>query len=480
MSSAPLRRPLDGWHEPADVYRAVAAHRPYAVWRDAGIFAQSGRSFIGLTGAEAGLVTVAGDGEGPDGLDGVGTCSRTDGSSPERGVLAALTDALRHGLQGHACASGSLGWWGWFGYESACGELGVPAAGADSPAAAFLFVDRGIEFDHASRTVSLVGLAGAPDVAAWFERMAELIGGGPRAVASEHPGVAGRSWSWRHDRERYLAMIDACQDAISRGDAFQLCLTNTIDVELDPRADPLEVYLRLRAISPTSHGGLLRFADWSLLSGSPEQFVRVDAAGRAATHPIKGTRPRGHDRRHDDALVADLLTSEKERAENVMIVDLMRNDLSAVSVTGTVAVTRLFAVESYPHFHQLVSTVEADLAVDGLAAAVALFPPGSMTGAPKRSAMTILAALERGPRGLYSGVWGCFAVDGSVDLAVVIRSIVMVPGRATIGAGGGITILSDPVEEWDEVVLKAGPALSALGLDAPDRAASIRKEHVHA
>jgi para-aminobenzoate synthetase component I len=187
------------------------------------------------------------------------------------------------------------------------------------------------------------------------------------------------------------------------------------------------------------------------------------------TKPIKGTRPRGATLADDLRLRAELEASEKERAENVMIVDLMRNDLGRVCVTGSVGVRHLLEVESYAQVHQLVSTVEGRLrpgltAIDAVGAA---FPAGSMTGAPKLSAMRILAGLEQGPRGVYAGCFGVLAADGSADLAMVIRSLRFRDGTVTIGAGGGITALSVPEEELEEVQVKAAALLRAAGLRPP-------------
>lgn len=443
------RRRLSLWREPADVYRWLAADQDFAVWKDAGVRDPGGTSFIGLSGQSDAMAAHSADG------------------------LTDIAEKLRNRLLVSAGPSDKLGWWGWFGYEAGSEQLGVPSAPAMTPDATFFFVDRGIEFDHAAKTLTLIARDDSPETTAWLADVERRLRAEPERRESATTVLAS-SWAWRHNKDEYLSLIESCQRAIERGDAYQICLTNTIDVELKERCDPLDVYLRMRAISPTSHGGLLRMGAWSLLSGSPEQFLTVSADGRAITRPIKGTRRRGDTVAEDAVLVAELLASDKEQAENLMIVDLMRNDLSRVSQVGSVEVTALFSVESYPNVHQLVSTVESNLAVDGIAAAVALFPPGSMTGAPKISAITILQGLEHGPRGIYSGVWGCFAIDGSVDLAVVIRSITMGDGTATIGAGGGITALSNPGEEWDEIVLKADPMLAALGLTRSEAPTAVR------
>jgi anthranilate synthase component 1 len=280
-----------------------------------------------------------------------------------------------------------------------------------------------------------------------------------------------RTATVRHDFDSYERLVEECKRIIERGDAYQLCLTNEFSVEFEEgrEPDPLETYLRLRTASPSHHGGYLRVGDTALLSSSPEQFLAVTPGGTITTRPIKGTRPRGVGPVEDALLSAELAASEKERAENLMIVDLMRNDLSRVCRVGSVRVTSLLEVESYRQVHQLVSTIEGALAdgVSGLDAVAACFPAGSMTGAPKRSAMTHLAALENGPRGIYSGAFGYLSFDGSIDLAMVIRSIVLTPAGASVGAGGGITALSEAVDEVEETQVKAAVLLAVLGARSP-------------
>jgi para-aminobenzoate synthetase component 1 len=230
--------------------------------------------------------------------------------------------------------------------------------------------------------------------------------------------------------------------------------------------DPFETYLALRAANPSHHGAFFRAGDVSLLSSSPELFLSLAPDGTIESHPIKGTRRRGETGASDAALVAELLASDKERAENLMIVDLMRNDIARVSEVGSVSVPRLLAVETYAHVHQLVSTVRGRLApgLSAVDAVVACFPAGSMTGAPKHSAVTILDGLERRARGVYAGAFGYFGLDGRVELSMVIRSILLDAEGATIGSGGGITALSVPAEELAEVKLKAAALLAVLGV----------------
>jgi anthranilate/para-aminobenzoate synthase component I len=462
-----LRFPLDGWLDPEAVFVGAFAHDPYVAWLDSGVDAEAGVSVIAVASEGSQFVTASVE----HGTVSIGRPGETPVTS-SGDVLDVLADSLREfddlGPRHPQATEFSLGWVGWLGYEYGAAANGIPVSPTSVPDAALLFVERAIVFDHSARSVELIALD-REGAAEWALRMRELLTAS--AFPSPHPGGVPTGprpgeapLRWRHDDAIYLGLIGDCQEAIRRGDAYQLCLTNAATVE--STVDPVEVYRRLRATSPTHHGGFLRFGSIALLSASPEQFLSITPSRRIRTKPIKGTRPRGATVARDLDLRAELEASDKERAENVMIVDLMRNDLGRVCIVGSVEVHHLLAVESYAQVHQLVSTVEGVLAdgVNALDAIAACFPAGSMTGAPKISAMRILHDLENGPRGIYSGCFGYLGLDGSVDLAMVIRSIVVEPDRVTIGAGGGITALSVPEEELDEVAVKASALLAALGL----------------
>jgi anthranilate synthase component 1 len=467
-----LRRfPVDGWVDPADLFVALLGDSPNAVWLDAGAGATTGRSYL----AAGELTATSSLAEGN-----VVVRSAEGGGMFDGTMLDFLGDDLA--ARGRLPAepgdpSFALGWVGWLGYESGAAACGIPVAPTEGPDASMLFADRAVVIDHGRRTIELIALEregeherDGGDVEGWAAEVLGALAGASGAAADyadRHDlGDERTQASWRHSDEEYLALIAACQDAIRRGDAYQLCLTNMATAELE--RDALAVHLRLRSASPAHHGGLLRIAGTALVSSSPEQFLAVTGDGRVRTKPIKGTRPRGATLARDLELRAELEASDKERAENVMIVDLMRNDLGRVCEVGSVEVHHLLAVESYPQVHQLVSTVEGRL-LPGLSATdavAACFPAGSMTGAPKLSAMRILNALENGPRGVYSGCFGYFGLDGAADLAMVIRSIAIRPGRVSIGAGGGITALSVPEEELEEVAVKARALLAAAALSA--------------
>jgi para-aminobenzoate synthetase component 1 len=428
-------------------------------WTDAGPGASSGRSVVAWGPA----LTAT----GPDDL--------AASWAELRGVLA----EPRHDAD-------PLGPTGWLGYgvgtwlldrDATVGEgRGAPpsvTAGLvpdhDGPAdLALLLTDRALVFDHGGRTVEAVVLGDdrwLSDVAAAWADVPEGDSDPEPPPGSSAPPRRARR---QHDDAAYLALVERCQQAITAGDAYVLCLTTTTTVEGD--VDDLAVWRRLRRSSPAPHASFVRIGPTSVLGASPESFLRVDTQGTVASSPIKGTRPRSSDPAVDARAAAELRGDEKELAENLMIVDLVRNDLTRVAAPGTVAVSELFAVRSYRHVHQLVSTVTAVLAPGrtALDAVETTFPAGSMTGAPKRRAVQLLAAWEGRPRGVYAGAVGHLGLDGSASLAMAIRSIVVEratprrPGRASVGAGGGITASSVPIVELEEVRLKAAALLRAL------------------
>lgn len=257
-------------------------------------------------------------------------------------------------------------------------------------------------------------------------------------------------------RDAYLAAFERVQDFIRAGDIYQANLT--FPAAAPVIGDPLAIYARLRARSLAGHGALVWTGDDWLISLSPELFFTLD--GRIATvRPMKGTAVRGADADADRAAMEGLRADEKQRAENLMIVDLMRNDLSRVAVPGSVRVPELFRVETYPTVHQMVSTVTADLTKDqdALSALTALFPCGSVTGAPKIRAMEVIHAVEAGPRGAYTGAIGAIAPGGDAAFNVAIRTLHLKPGagRATLGLGSGVVADSAGADEWDECLAKA-------------------------
>ncbi|CAG7609291.1 Isochorismate synthase MenF [Leucobacter soli] len=406
------------------------------------------------------------------------------------------------------------GWVVALGYEFGQALLGIDAAPDDAEPAIALRLDTALVLDHVRGVAELRG----PDEAAldaWVARFERQAGESARddsapagsvpsravsaeiAVRADGNGVidqpelqsqpelrtrpdgggalrgGGARGPWRKTPAAYEAEVEACRAAIRDGEAYVLCLTDTAEVSA-PNVDPLTLYLELRegARGRPARGGVIVAGGRALVSASPERFLSIDGR-RIATHPIKGTRPRGATPEEDARLAQELRTDPKERAENLMIVDLMRNDLSRVCAPGTVATSGFLRVETHPHVHQLVSTVEGELlpSADAIDAIEACFPGGSMTGAPKRRAVEILRDLERGPRGLYSGCFGWLGVEAGriteAELAMTIRSVEFrgigtLAATARVGAGGGITIDSEPGREEAEKRLKAAPLLLRL------------------
>jgi para-aminobenzoate synthetase component I len=266
------------------------------------------------------------------------------------------------------------------------------------------------------------------------------------------------------DRPAYEAGVEAIRTAIAEGHLYQANLTRRLEAPFDGQPWPL--HRRLRTGDPALFTAYLDLGGGrAILSASPEPFLAVDRSGNATSDPIKGTRPRGRNRAEDRALACELLGSDKDRAENMMIVDVLRNDLGRVCTPGTVRVPRLCRLERTTAVQHLVSTVTGRLragadAFDLLAAA---FPGGSITGAPKIRAMELLERLEPVRRGPYTGAIGWLGPDGQLQTSIAIRTFVADGSRITLHVGGGITWRSDPAAEWEETVAKARGPLAAIG-----------------
>jgi para-aminobenzoate synthetase len=311
--------------------------------------------------------------------------------------------------------------------------------------------------------VGCFGYASRPDLPArpW--------GHGPDAVWMRCQDIQFFDHDWSPVEERasasvsrpaipgwYAEAFNRVQEQLRAGNSYEVNLTYRDDI--GRAGDPLATYLRLRATNPAPYAGLLRHRGTHLLSSSPERYATIDRRRWLETKPIKGTTPRGETAEDDERLRATLATDPKSRAENLMIVDLLRNDLSMVCEVGTVEVPSLMEVESYASVHQLVSTVQGRLRDDvtTVDALRALFPAGSMTGAPKHRTMEIIDEVEETPRGLYAGAFGWICADGRADLGVVIRSLyAATDGVWRVGTGGAITVRSDADQEWAETLWKA-------------------------
>lgn len=307
---------------------------------------------------------------------------------------------------------------------------------------------------------------------------AERLVAALRAPASARPVAQAASvLTESPDREEYLRAVARAQELIARGDLYQVNLAQRFVV--DDVADPARIFLRLREVQPMARGCFLDAGGFTLLSNSPERFLRVRDDG-IETEPIKGTRPRGASAPEDDAQRHDLTSDTKERAEHVMIVDLERNDLGRVCRSGSVTVPSLMRVESFATLHHMVSTVRGRLRPEvGLADLLrATFPGGSVTGAPKIRATQVIAELEAGPRGFYTGALLWFRGPRDFDSNIAIRTAVVRDGRLVHSVGAGIVADSDAEREVRECRLKAAPLLRAAGLS--DDAVAVRRSPANA
>jgi len=372
----------------------------------------------------------------------------------------------------------NCGFAGWFGYElkAECG--GDAAHESHLPDAAFVFADRMVVFDHADGQTYLLSFA-EPNIEgeaeAWIEATERRLDALPPIAEADRtaaPADDPVEFALARSRERYLEEIAACKQRLAEGETYEVCLTNSVLADTSP--DPLALYRTLRRVNPAPFSAYLRFGDAAVLSSSPERFLRLGRDRWVEAKPIKGTSRRGATPAEDVGLAEHLRGDEKNRAENLMIADLLRNDLGSVCEVGTVHVPSLMRVESYETVHQLVTTVRG-LLRDELApldSVRACFPPGSMTGAPKRRTMRIIDELEGEARGAYSGAIGYLGLGGGCDLSVAIRTIVIDGEEARIGAGGAIVMQSDPEEEYEEMLLKARAPMRAVDPTADPRSLS--------
>jgi para-aminobenzoate synthetase len=453
------------WIDPEAVFAKVFGDAIAAFWLDGDCQQTSPRRF-----------SYMGDGNGPMAetlsyrAHGRSLRIERPGSIKNRpiGIFDYVQSRVRDGV-GRAAAGdydGAFagGFVGYFGYElkSECGariQEGVAAHPSDLPDAALIFADRFLAFDHDRAEVWACALGDGDDAAGWFDGIEATLDALGRAGVDATPPVppshGSLQFSARHDRDRYLQKIATAMTAIRAGESYEICLTNRMEAPVS--VDPLRLYRTLRRRNPAPCAAYFRFGEFAVACSSPELFLKIDADGAIHSHPIKGTAPRGQNPLSDQAARARLGSSEKDIAENLMIVDLVRNDLGRVCEIGSVTVPDFARVESFATVHQLVSHVEGRLrpGLDAIDALRAAFPGGSMTGAPKVRTMAILDELEGAPRGVYSGTLGFVSLSGAATLGMVIRTLVVEKEKISLGSGGAITALSDPQAEWNEVILKA-------------------------
>ncbi|GJQ13153.1 hypothetical protein GpartN1_g4944.t1 [Galdieria partita] len=367
------------------------------------------------------------------------------------------------------------GFVGYFGYETKVDCCPVQNRHKSSlPDATFMFCDRFIVLDHRSDTIEAVCLE---DVSVddslnsrqWFEYIELQVRDVAESqetmfVDEQNMTIEFPKFRWEIPEDEYIEKIARCKTFIYEGETYEICLTNRI--HLEGQLDPFTLYCTLRKINPAPYSCFLRLKSLSVCCSSPERFIHVNRNKLIESKPIKGTIKRGRTHEEDIYLKNKLQNSEKDFSENLMIVDLVRNDFGRVCHPGKVWVPNLMNVESYATVHQLVSTVRGILGEETapLEAVRAAFPMGSMTGAPKVRTMEIIDQLETSARGLYSGSIGYLSLNGAINLNVVIRTIVITPDRVTMGTGGAITSRSVEAEEYQEVLLKASALLNAISL----------------
>lgn len=412
---------LQGWTSISDTFVSFFAHLPGAFWLDRQHHPSSRFSVIGV-GTDCDSIEL---GEPDEPLD--------------------LPFAFRPGYVGVVHYSPTAG---------VLNELSM------------LQVDRAFVYDHSTRHVHFLGrFADREQFNAWYHaallRLA-LIGGESSAYELSNPAATSAELVCEDQAGEYLEKVKQAQQYISAGDVYQLCLTTRLRGEYV--GDPLSYFLRLRKAHPAPYASFIRTGKRTFVSISPELFLQVHG-DRVVSSPIKGTRRRAADAADDLKLINELGADPKERAENLMIVDLIRNDLSRVCEPESVNVDSLLAVRSFSTVHQLVSDVSGQLRPDSssLDALGALFPGGSMTGAPKIRAMEIIAELESSDRAGYSGAIGWIATNGDMELAMVIRTAIFEGDEVSIGIGGGITSDSDPKREHEEIQLKGSALADVLG-----------------
>jgi para-aminobenzoate synthetase component 1 len=387
-----------------------------------------------------------------------GTAERSDGAPCAADPLDAIEAFVRDAGSAEAApfpvGGGAIGF---LGYELGCRIHGIAAARGTLPLAVLAHYDPILAWDATRQQYALVCRDAQSARAAWLERL------GVPPPAPEGP-IAGGPLGALVPADGHRASVRRILDYLAAGDAYQVNLTQPYTAPL--AAPAWRLFAALATRHPVPHAAYVDLGDAQLVANSPELFLRRRGA-RVETHPIKGTRPRGDTPARDAALAAELERDPKERAEHVMIVDLERNDLGRVAETGSVRVEAHAALESHPTVHHLVSRVTARLRPEVELAALlrATFPGGSITGAPKRRAMEIIAELEATPRGPYTGAFGFFSANGDLELGLAIRTAV-VQGRAVRwGAGGGIVAESDPDRELAECWLKTAALRRALGED---------------
>ncbi|MEO8615437.1 MAG: aminodeoxychorismate synthase component I, partial [Luteolibacter sp.] len=443
------------------------------------LYGESTSAFwLDSAGTSAGRFSFMGAADGPHGLwlsystEGQQLEIHSNGKTELR--QTSLFDYLQTELRQRRCSSAELpfdfncGFVGYFGYElkAECG--GRAAHRSQHPDACLIFADRMIAFDHQENAVYLVA-AGPSDqrqaADAWFDEMQQRMESRlplPQPAAPATPPDVDIVFHPNQTHAQYLDSIQKCLEFIRAGESYEICLTNQMSAAT--AVPPLDYYRGLRRSNPAPQSAFLQFPQVSVACSSPERFLKIDTRGHVESRPIKGTLKRSANETEDRKLRETLRTNVKTRSENLMIVDLLRNDLGRVCEIGSVHVPQMMEVETYTNLHQLVSTVRGQLRRDASAIDClrSTFPGGSMTGAPKIRTMELIDQLETSARGIYSGAIGFLGLNGSADLNIVIRTAVFSGGKVSIGVGGAVVALSDPESEFEECILKGRALVDAF------------------
>jgi para-aminobenzoate synthetase component 1 len=428
-------------------YYAALANLPWAVWLDSG---GMGRYDI-LTAAPHHTLE-------PDN----GSANGMEYSDPFGLIRNALGEQIAP-IEGVPFAGGALGYWG---YDLARRLMALPNIAQDTtplsamtPDMAIAIYDWALVLDHQQHTARLVSHQRFAETAALLPQILRRLqrnGALPENSFRVHGSIISN-----FTPDSYASAFATVQKYLQAGDCYQINLAQRFSAGAS--GDALGAYLTLRNLSPAPYAAFLNFPRAQILCTSPERFLRVQN-GNVETKPIKGTRPRSSDAQQDNQLADELRNHPKDRAENLMIVDLLRNDLGKSCVPGSVRVPKLFEIESYANVHHLVSTVEGKLAEgrDALDVLRDCFPGGSVTGAPKLRAMQIIEQLEPHRRGIYCGSIGYVGFDGNMDSNIVIRTLAFSGDEIHCWAGGGIVADSDMAAEYQETLDKAAGMLKLL------------------
>lgn len=442
------------YRKDATAYYTAIAELPWAMWLDSG-----GRGRYDILVAEPVATLVTSNGETTISTESSQRSSTEDPFNLIRDQLGVISSCAAD----IPFAGGALGYWG---YDLSRRMMKLPAIAQDVdhlPDMAIGVYDWALVIDHQQQSASLVSHQRKPGTNRKLPQIAErlLASVSDVALAPAEPLLVCGQITSNFTRESYQQAFAAIRDYLRAGDCYQVNLAQCFSVRAS--GDTLAAYLTLREINPAPFSAYLNFPQVQILCASPERFLQVKS-GLVETRPIKGTRPRMEDEAEDAWMQQDLRSNSKDRAENLMIVDLLRNDLSKSCAQGSVTVPSLFEVESYATVHHLVSTVTGELAAghDALSLLRDCFPGGSVTGAPKQRAMEIIEQLEPQRRGVYCGAIGYVGFDGNMDTNIVIRTLVYAGGEIRCWAGGGIVADSQEAAEYQETLDKAEAMLELM------------------